>query len=146
MGRSAPLLADFGNLLDQWQGLRDQTSLISLFDRIIADVGYEPYINDMSEEGNDRWDNVQELRRLAYDFQEKGLTEFLQNLALVSDQDTIPANAAEESNDRPQCAGDLLHPPLRRQRAELQPMWFIIGWYEGLLTPVVRAMTPRRLA
>jgi hypothetical protein len=25
---------------------------------------------------------------LAYDFEEKGLTDFLQNLALVSDQDT----------------------------------------------------------
>jgi len=66
-----------------------QPSLVSLFERILVDVGYENYINDQSEEGIDRWENVQELKRLGGDFQERGLSEFLQNLALVSDQDTI---------------------------------------------------------
>lgn len=130
-GRSAALLADFGNLLNQWQGLHDQISLISLFDRIISDVGYEPYINDLSEEGNDRWDNVQELRRLAYDFQEKGLTEFLQNLALVSDQDTIPTNGTEEPQDRPQGAVTLL--TLHAAKGLEFNQVFIIGLDEGLL-------------
>ena len=95
LGRGAALLADFGAMLSGWQGMKDNFSLLSLFDRVISDTGYEDYINDKSEEGNDRWENVQELRRLAYDFQEKGLTEFLQNLALVSDQDTLPANGEE---------------------------------------------------
>ncbi|MBP9040723.1 MAG: UvrD-helicase domain-containing protein [Anaerolineaceae bacterium] len=131
IGRSAALLADFGSLLNQWQNLRDQISLISLFDRIIADVGYEPYINDMSEEGNDRWENVQELRRLAYDFQEKGLTEFLQNLALVSDQDTIPANGIEEPQDRSQGAVTLL--TLHAAKGLEFNQVFIIGLDEGLL-------------
>jgi len=93
MGRAATLLADFGAMLANWVAAREQTSLINLFDRIIRDTGYEPYINDQSDEGNDRWDNIQELRRLAYDYLDKGLTEFLQNLALVSDQDTLPAES-----------------------------------------------------
>ncbi len=131
MGRSAALLADFGALLNEWQGLRDQISLVSLFDRIIGDVGYEPYINDQSEEGNDRWENVQELRRLAYDFQEKGLTEFLQNLALVSDQDTIPANGVEEPAARPQGAVTLL--TLHAAKGLEFNQVFIIGLDEGLL-------------
>ncbi len=96
VGRSAALLADFGALLGEWNAAKSQLSIIALFDRIISDIGYESYINDQSEEGNDRWDNVQELRRLAYDFQERGLTEFLQNLALVSDQDTLPETSEQE--------------------------------------------------
>ncbi len=131
IGRSAALLADFGALLSDWQGLRDQISLIALFDRIIADTGYEPYINDQSEEGNDRWENVQELRRLAYDFQEKGLTEFLQNLALVSDQDTIPANGVETPAERPQGVVTLL--TLHAAKGLEFNQVFIIGLDEGLL-------------
>jgi DNA helicase-2/ATP-dependent DNA helicase PcrA len=65
MGRSAPVLADFGAMLSDWVAQRGQTSLVSLFDRIISDTGYEKYINDQTEEGNDRWDNIQELHRLA---------------------------------------------------------------------------------
>lgn len=59
------LLADFGALLAKWHYARESLSLIELFDRILTDIGYEPYVNDGSEEGQDRWENVQELRRLA---------------------------------------------------------------------------------
>ena len=131
MGRSATLLADFGALLREWTEMRSQISLISLFDRIIADVGYEPYINDQSEEGNDRWENVQELRRLAYDFQEKGLTEFLQNLALVSDQDTIPAASDQEPAEHTQGAVTLL--TLHAAKGLEFNQVFIMGLDEGLL-------------
>ncbi len=129
--RSAALLADFGTLLGEWQSIKDQVSLVNLFDRIISDTGYEPYINDQSDEGNDRWENVQELRRLAYDFQEKGLTEFLQNLALVSDQDTIPSAAEEEEPGREKGAVTLLtlHAAKGLEFGEV----FIIGLDEGLL-------------
>ncbi len=96
MGRSAALLADFGGLLSEWNAAKSQVSIIALFDRILSDIGYESYINDQSDEGTDRWENVQELRRLAYDFQDRGLTEFLQNLALVSDQDTLPDSSEQD--------------------------------------------------
>jgi len=131
IGRSAALLADFGTLLNEWQSARDQVSLVSLFDRIISDTGYEPYINDQSDEGNDRWENIQELRRLAYDFQEKGLTEFLQNLALVSDQDTIPSATEQEGAARPQGAVTLL--TLHAAKGLEFGQVFIIGLDEGLL-------------
>ncbi len=130
MGRSASLLADFGALLSDWQSLRSQVSLVTLFDRIISDTGYEPYINDQSEEGNDRWDNVQELRRLAYDYDEKGLTEFLQNLALVSDQDTLPAEG-DQQPVAPQKAVTLL--TLHAAKGLEFNQVFIMGLDEGLL-------------
>jgi DNA helicase-2/ATP-dependent DNA helicase PcrA len=60
-----------------------------LFDRILRDLNYKAYIDDKTEEGADRWENVQELRRLALDYSTRTLEEFLENVALVSDQDTI---------------------------------------------------------
>ena len=130
VGRPATILADFGTLLAEWQSIKDKVSLISLFDRIIEDTGYEDYINDQTEEGNDRWDNVVELRRLAFDFEEKGLDEFLQNLALVSDQDTIPA-AESEDPERPKGAVTLL--TLHAAKGLEFNQVFIMGLDEGLL-------------
>ena len=95
-GRGASLLADFGGLLADWHSAIDKLSLPDLFDKIIEDTGYQPYLADGSEEGDYRWENVLELRRLAVEFQEQGLTAFLENLALVSDQDTLP-----EQHDAP---------------------------------------------
>lgn len=130
IGRSASLLADFGALLADWHSLKGRVSLVTLFDRIISDTGYEPYINDQSDEGNDRWENIQELRRLAYDYDEKGLTEFLQNLALVSDQDTLPPEADQPATAR-QKAVTLL--TLHAAKGLEFNQVFITGLDEGLL-------------
>ncbi|MCX6055695.1 MAG: DUF3553 domain-containing protein [Chloroflexi bacterium] len=131
IGRSAGILAEFGSLLNEWLTLKSQLSIVSLFDRIISDIGYEPYINDLSDEGNDRWENVQELRRLAFDFQEKGLTDFLQNLALVSDQDTIPDTVEAASSASVQGAVTLL--TLHAAKGLEYGQVFILGLDEGLL-------------
>ena len=93
-GRGVAALADFAGLLAAWQGLKEQLPLPALFDRILDDVGYKQYIDDESEEGQDRWANVQELRRIAIEYEDRGLVEFLENLALVSDQDTLPENVS----------------------------------------------------
>jgi DNA helicase-2/ATP-dependent DNA helicase PcrA len=76
-------------MLLQWIDARDTLSPLALMDRILEDVDYHAYIDDGSDEGNDRWENVMELRRLASEFQEQGLEEFLERVALVSDQDTL---------------------------------------------------------
>ena len=67
-----------------------QTGLRRFFDHILEDTDYSAYIDDGSEEGRDRWENILELRRLVYEFITQGLTLFLETLALVSDQDTVP--------------------------------------------------------
>ena len=89
-GRGASLLADFGAMLHNWREMAANQQLAALYDRIIADTGYRAYLDDQSDEGLDRWENVEELRKLAYEYQQRGLSEFLENLALVSDQDTLP--------------------------------------------------------
>jgi DNA helicase-2/ATP-dependent DNA helicase PcrA len=96
-GRASAALANFGMMLAAWRALLvNGGSLPSLFDRILSDTRYREYIEDGTEEGRDRWENVDELRRLAFEYAERGLDEFLENLALVSDQDTI-----RESEDAP---------------------------------------------
>ncbi len=129
IGRSAALLADFGGMLAEWVDLKAKSSIVALFDRVLADIGYENYINDGSDEGLDRWDNVQELRRLAMDFQERGLSEFLQNLALVSDQDTI--NDGEAEGQREQGSVTLL--TLHAAKGLEFKQVFITGLDEGIL-------------
>lgn len=131
IGRSAGIVADFGGLLSEWLSLRDQSSLISLFDRIISDTDYERYINDGSDEGVDRWENVQELRRLAFDFQEKGLTAFLESLALVSDQDTLKDAEPDTAPAADHSSVTLL--TLHAAKGLEFKQVFIIGLDEGLL-------------
>ena len=90
IGARSMLLAEFGELLLRWRSNLETIALPTLFDRLLADIGYAEYIRDGSDEGEDRWENVQELRRLAFEYEDRGLTAFLENLALVSDQDTVP--------------------------------------------------------
>jgi len=93
-GRSIIPLADFGALLDNWRAEARRATVAELFDSIISDISYKEYIDDGTEEGKERWDNVQELRRLTLEYAGRTLEEFLQDVALISDQDTLTnANA-----------------------------------------------------
>jgi len=88
-GRAAISLADMGGMLATWRIASQTLTIPELFDRIVSDTGYKEYIDDNSEEGEDRWENVLELKRLAEEFSTRSMDEFLENIALVSDQDTI---------------------------------------------------------
>ena len=91
--REDSVLTNFGRLLAGWIALKDDLNPLSIMDRILEDVNYNLYIDDGTEEGQDRWENVMELRRLAGDFQETGMQAFLEQVALVSDQDTLESSA-----------------------------------------------------
>ena len=88
-GRAALPLADFGGLLATWRTAALALTVPELFDRILKDLSFKEYIDDQSEEGEDRWENIVELRRLAEEYATRTLDDFLENIALVSDQDTI---------------------------------------------------------
>ena len=120
--RGAGSLADFGALMVKWRDFAANNSLPELFDQILDDIGYKAFINDGTEVGEGRWENVLELRRLAFEYEERGMTEFLENIALVSDQDTIP----EEQN-----APTLL--TLHAAKGLEFSHVYIIGLDEGLL-------------
>jgi len=88
-GRAVALLAEFGGMLANWRSAAQRLTTTELFDRIASDVNYQSYLDDGTEEGKDRWDNVNELRRLTQEYATRTLEEFLQDVALISDQDTI---------------------------------------------------------
>lgn len=94
-GRAALPLADFGGMFANWRAIAPTSTTVELFDRIIKDINYKEFITeDETEESADRWENVLELKRLALEFSTRTLDEFLENIALVADQDTITdANA-----------------------------------------------------
>ncbi len=93
--RSGMALERFARLLAGWTAAKDNLSPLALMDRILSDTDYHAYIDDGSDEGIDRWDNVMELRRLASEYQgeppRQNLEAFLEKVALVSDQDTLEA-------------------------------------------------------
>lgn len=88
-GRAVVPLADFGALLANWCSVTREFTTTELFDRVASDINYQQYLEDGTEEGRDRWENVSELRRLTQEYTARTLEEFLQDVALISDQDTI---------------------------------------------------------
>ncbi|MEJ2449018.1 MAG: 3'-5' exonuclease, partial [Anaerolineales bacterium] len=82
-------LAAFGRMLSRWCKTYETLPPGEVLDQIIDDVGYRTYLEDGSEDGFERWENVVELRRLAAEYQTVGLLKFLEDVALVSDQDTL---------------------------------------------------------
>ncbi|MBI5966025.1 MAG: UvrD-helicase domain-containing protein, partial [Chloroflexi bacterium] len=89
-GRAALPLADFGGMLANWRALAPTYTTVELFEKIVKDINYKEFITeDDTEESAERWDNVLELKRLALEFSTRTLDEFLENIALVADQDTI---------------------------------------------------------
>ena len=84
----------FAKKLSRWALIAQESPPLELMDQILADVDYQSYIQaNGEEEGLDRWDNVLELRRLASEYKDKKLFEFLESIALVSDQDQVDENA-----------------------------------------------------
>jgi DNA helicase-2/ATP-dependent DNA helicase PcrA len=125
--RAAAALSRFGKLLASWVLQRPELAPLNLMDQVLDDVGYRGYIDDGTDEGRDRWENVTELRRLAAEYKEEGLESFLENVALVSDQDTL-----DESSNAP----TLL--TLHAAKGLEFPVVFIVGLNDGTL-PHIRS-------
>lgn len=120
--KAAASLANFGLMLSHWTAARSELSVVQLMDTIMERTGYRDFLLDGSEEGDERWANVLELRGVAQEFKDAPLTEFLEQLALVSDQDTV----AEEGK-----APILL--TLHAAKGLEFPVVFMVGLDEGIL-------------
>ncbi|PKO23175.1 MAG: DNA helicase UvrD [Chloroflexi bacterium HGW-Chloroflexi-1] len=93
-GRAAQrALLAFHRMLAGWLAARDGLTVADLLDRITEESGYATSLRDGTEEGEDRWNNLQELRTVAAQYDEfppdLRLTAFLEEVALVSDQDEL---------------------------------------------------------
>lgn len=134
-GRGARALKEFGALWAQWVRLRNELSVGQLFDHIIQTSGYKDYLKDGTEEGDERWANVMALRNVAAEAGDASLSEFLNDVALVSEVDNYDDNAN---------APTLL--TLHAAKGLEFKVVFIIGLVEGVL-PHSRSMDdPEKMA
>ena len=90
LGRAAERLKAFVKMLSDWRENLNKVSLTVLYDQILQDTGYETFIKNESDTLQDRWANVEELRQVLLEYEDRGLEEFLEAMALVADQDTLP--------------------------------------------------------
>ncbi len=133
--RATKALTEFITMLDGWVARKAELSVGKLLDLVIKDTNYGRYINDGTEEGQERWENVQELRGVAAEYTravgETPLADFLADVSLVSDVDTLSDTA-----DAPTLM------TLHSAKGLEFPVVFIVGMEEGVL-PHSRSLEDR---
>jgi DNA helicase-2/ATP-dependent DNA helicase PcrA len=134
--RARAQLGVFAELMRGLMAMAASEPPSTIFDAALERSGLETAINDGTDEGEERWANVQELRNHAAEFDEiappEGLARFLEEVALVSDQDEL-----EEAPDRVTLI------TLHAAKGLEFPVVFIVGLEEGLL-PHRRALEDER--
>jgi DNA helicase-2/ATP-dependent DNA helicase PcrA len=130
--RAKNALLSFTALIEELSRARQQVDLLELLDLLLQRSGYAAYVQDGSEEGQARWENISELRTVARDYAdlpvETALTTFLEEVALVSDVDNL-----EDEVDAP----TLL--TLHAAKGLEFPVVFMVGLEESLF-PHSRSM------
>jgi len=97
--RSRNALASFHGAMAGLVAAKDTLPVPAMFDQIVDATGYARWLRDGSEEGEERWENVLELRGVAADFEPyppgEGLAAMLESVALVSDVDSLGEGGRE---------------------------------------------------
>ena len=123
--RSSQALSSFLNMLDEFIAKSEELSLVDLFDLVLDRAGYKKYTLE-SVDGEERWDNILELRNVAAGYRDleprDSLAYFLEEVALVSDVDDLG-----EKVD----AVTLI--TLHQAKGLEFPVVFIVGMEEGIL-------------
>jgi DNA helicase-2/ATP-dependent DNA helicase PcrA len=120
-------LLAFAQWIDRWIDSKQRgENVAALIDLILKDSGYRQYVDDGTDEGKDRLDNIKELRNVASDYTravgDDPLAEFLEDVALVADVDSLKDQA-----DAPVLM------TLHSAKGLEFPVVFITGMEEGLL-------------
>lgn len=81
----------FFELMSSLKSEAQNIPLSKLLREIAKKSGIEKTLNDGTKEGESRWENILELFSVAlvYDNQENAILKFLENVALISDQDSV---------------------------------------------------------
>ena len=133
-GAARTAAVKIGTVLARLRQLAETVTLSELFDQIVELTGYRSAFDGTIEEEMQRWANVLELRTdlSRYDAMpepDDALAQYLEQVALVSDVDTM------DENDRGQVTLITLH----SAKGLEYPVVFIVGLEEGLL-PISRAV------
>ncbi len=126
-------LVGFAQSIDRWIDSQQRgQNVAELIDLILKDSGYRRYVDDGTEEGKERLDNIKELRNVASEYTrlvgDDPLAEFLEDVALVADVDSL-----KDQVDAPVLM------TLHAAKGLEFPVVFITGLEDGLL-PHSRAL------
>jgi DNA helicase-2/ATP-dependent DNA helicase PcrA len=123
--RITQALAGFDAVMAELTAQSRELSLSGLLDKILGRTGYREYILD-KEDGEERWENIMELKSVASEYDghnpEEALAAFLEKVSLVSDIDEL-----DEKAD----AVTLI--TLHQAKGLEFPAVFIVGLEEGIL-------------
>jgi len=132
-GRALNALNEFTRMLEPWvraAAMNRYGSVADLLDMVMQDSGYAHHLRDGTDEGEDRFANLQELRGVAAQYtqgmpSEEGQTPlslFLEEVSLISDSDQIDEGSG---------AVTLL--TLHTAKGLEFPVVFLVGLEEGIL-------------
>ena len=128
--RSAQALAGFYSMMEELARQSREQGVVELLDNVLQASGYKEYTLEQPD-GDDRWDNILELRGIAAQYQDlkppEGLTLFLEGVSLFSDTDEM-----DEKKDLVTLI------TLHQAKGLEYPVVFIVGMEEGVL-PHIRS-------
>jgi len=124
-----PKIKNFFALVENFRELAKKITLMELIDEITSSTGYKNYILDGTEEGEMRWENIEELKSVAQ--KNESLEDFLETVALASDLDNL---------DRSAEAVTMM--TLHNAKGLEFPVVFMVGMEEGLFPHMNSMMEP----
>jgi DNA helicase-2/ATP-dependent DNA helicase PcrA len=137
-GRTVTALLRFTRLINDLIEAAPGLTPPQLLNEVIDRAGYRSYLKESFEDGDERWENVQQLLAAAAQYDEidptTALTAFLDNASLVSDQDEI--------DDR---ADAVTLITLHAAKGLEFPVVFIAGMEEALLPHIRSYDTPEQM-
>jgi DNA helicase-2/ATP-dependent DNA helicase PcrA len=135
--RIARALVSFIDLMEEFIARSQELNLVDLLDLVVERSGYREYILGQPD-GEERWDNILELRTVAQQYRDlkpdEGLSAFLEGVTLVSDVDGL-----DESID----AVTLI--TLHQAKGLEFPVVFIVGMEDGILPHIRSFDDPEQL-
>ena len=131
--RPAGAIAGFTGLITELIEQGQRVDIVTLLDNLLERIKYKQHLVSDPDRGEERWDNVMELRGVALQYQDwepgEGLFAFLENVALVADVDRMDEAEREA----------LTLITLHQAKGLEYPVVFMTGMEEGVL-PHMRSM------
>lgn len=86
-GKAKTGLKELSEMFERLRELIDTTPPAGIIDSLVRRINYIKFLDDGTPQGESRQENVKELIGVAQEYQEVGLSGFLEEVALVSDLD-----------------------------------------------------------
>ncbi|OGL34787.1 hypothetical protein A3F05_01110 [Candidatus Saccharibacteria bacterium RIFCSPHIGHO2_12_FULL_47_17] len=125
--RAQRALVGLGDLLDSFADQIDELNPQALIEALLKRLDYLNWLQDGTVQGEARSENVRELSSVARDYHDLKLPDFLEEVALVSDIDSVNTTGAAETVD----AVTLM--TLHSAKGLEFPVVFITGMEENVL-------------